>query len=117
MSLFKCKMCGGSLKIAVGATVVKCEYCGMQQTLSKLDDDKRANMYDRATTPFTVLTEPLQNNTKALLGGLLICGEPSPSPMGRVPHLCGGRGQPSKKCRCRQNIYEFCSRFCLIFCR
>ena len=48
MSIFKCKMCGGSLEIANGTTVIECEYCGTKQTLPKLDDDKRANMYDRA---------------------------------------------------------------------
>jgi len=48
MASFKCKMCGGSLEIAAGTTVIECEYCGTQQTLPKLDDDKRANMYDRA---------------------------------------------------------------------
>ncbi len=48
MPLFKCKMCGGSLNIESGKTVVECEYCGTKQTLPKLDDDKRANMYDRA---------------------------------------------------------------------
>ena len=48
MALFKCKMCGGSLEIAAGTTVIECEYCGTQQTLPKLDDEKRANMYDRA---------------------------------------------------------------------
>ena len=48
MSIFKCKMCGGSLEIESGATVIECEYCGTQQTLPKLDDDRRANMYDRA---------------------------------------------------------------------
>ena len=48
MALFKCKMCGGSLEITEGATVIECDYCGTQQTLPKLDDDKRANMYDRA---------------------------------------------------------------------
>ncbi len=48
MSTFKCKMCGGALEINENTTVVTCEYCGTQQTLPKLDDDKRANMYDRA---------------------------------------------------------------------
>lgn len=48
MSIFKCKTCGGALEINSNETVVTCEYCGMQQTLPKLDDDKRANMYDRA---------------------------------------------------------------------
>ena len=48
MALFKCKMCGGTLEINKNESVVTCEYCGTQQTLPKLDDDRRANMYDRA---------------------------------------------------------------------
>ena len=48
MAIFKCKMCGGALEINNNETVATCEYCGTQQTLPKLDDDKRANMYDRA---------------------------------------------------------------------
>ena len=48
MSLFKCKMCGGTLEFAPGDTVATCEYCGTKQTLPRLDDDKRANLYDRA---------------------------------------------------------------------
>ena len=47
MALFKCKMCGGTLEIN-NETVATCEYCGTQQTLPKLDDDRRANLYDRA---------------------------------------------------------------------
>lgn len=46
--IFKCKMCGGSLDINNNETVAICEYCDTRQTLPKLDDDKRANMYDRA---------------------------------------------------------------------
>lgn len=48
MSVFKCKMCGGALEIQNNETVATCEYCGTQQTLPKLDDDRRANLYDRA---------------------------------------------------------------------
>ena len=48
MSTFKCKMCGGSLEINNGDTVVECEYCGAKQTLPKLDSEKRSNLYDRA---------------------------------------------------------------------
>lgn len=48
MSIFKCKMCGGALEISGGETVVTCEYCGTQQTLPRLDDDRRVNLYDRA---------------------------------------------------------------------
>ncbi len=48
MSLFKCKMCGGTLEINPNETVATCEYCGTQQTLPKLDDDRMSNLYDRA---------------------------------------------------------------------
>ena len=48
MSTFNCKMCGGALEIQSNATVVTCDYCGTQQTLPKLTDEKRANLYDRA---------------------------------------------------------------------
>lgn len=48
MAVFKCKMCGATLNIEQNQTTCECEYCGTSQTLPKLDDDKRANMYDRA---------------------------------------------------------------------
>ena len=48
MSIFKCKMCGGTLEINNDETVGVCEYCGTKQTLPKLDDDKKINLYDRA---------------------------------------------------------------------
>ena len=48
MSIFKCKMCGGELHINPGESVAVCDYCGTTQTLPKLDDDRRANLYDRA---------------------------------------------------------------------
>ena len=48
MALFKCKMCGGELEIVEGASVIECEYCGTKQTLPKLDDERRTNMYERA---------------------------------------------------------------------
>ena len=48
MALFKCKMCGGTLEITEGTTVCECEYCGTKQTLPKLDNDRKENLYDRA---------------------------------------------------------------------
>ena len=48
MSVFKCKMCGGTIEFEQGATVGTCDSCGTKQTLPKLDDEKRANLYDRA---------------------------------------------------------------------
>ena len=48
MSIFKCKMCGGTIEFEPGATVGVCDSCGTKQTLPRLDDDRRANLYDRA---------------------------------------------------------------------
>lgn len=48
MAIFKCKMCGGSLEITEGQSVCTCEYCGTEQTLPRLDSDRKANFYDRA---------------------------------------------------------------------
>ena len=48
MTVFKCKMCGGEMSLEEGATVAECPYCLTKQTLPKLDNDKRANLYDRA---------------------------------------------------------------------
>ncbi|MGN0317949.1 MAG: TIR domain-containing protein [Lachnospira sp.] len=48
MSVFKCKMCGGALEINANETTATCEYCGTMQTLPKLDNERKANLYDRA---------------------------------------------------------------------
>ena len=48
MAIYKCKMCGGALEIHNKESVAICEYCGTQQTLPRLDDDRKANLYDRA---------------------------------------------------------------------
>jgi len=48
MPVFKCKMCGGKIDFEQGATVGVCDSCGTKQTLPRLDDDKRANLYDGA---------------------------------------------------------------------
>ncbi len=48
MAIFKCKMCGGTLEISENQTTAVCDYCGTEQTLPKLDDEKKANLYDRA---------------------------------------------------------------------
>ncbi len=46
---FKCKYCGGTLEKVDGIrSVAKCKYCGSKQTLPKLHDEKRANLFERA---------------------------------------------------------------------
>ncbi len=48
MAVYKCKMCGASLEAPEGATTATCGYCRTEQTLPKANDDRRANLYDRA---------------------------------------------------------------------
>ena len=48
MAIYKCKMCGGELNISDDMKIIECDYCGTKQTLPKLDDEQKANLYDRA---------------------------------------------------------------------
>ena len=48
MSIFKCKMCGGSLEVQKGQTICECEYCGTKQPVSATDDEVVTNLYNRA---------------------------------------------------------------------
>ena len=48
MAVFKCKICGGSLSINENDRIATCDYCGTKQTLPRLDDEKRIQLYDRA---------------------------------------------------------------------
>ncbi len=41
-------MCGGTLEIAPNQSTAVCDYCGTNQTVPNLDDERRANLYDRA---------------------------------------------------------------------
>ena len=48
MIIYKCKMCGGNLKITEESKIATCEYCQTQQTIPATDDEKRANLFNRA---------------------------------------------------------------------
>ena len=48
MAVFKCKMCGASLDVSTGSTIITCEYCGSMQTLPHLNDELIANLFNRA---------------------------------------------------------------------
>ncbi len=48
MAVFRCKMCGASIKLDKNETVGICEHCLTEQTFPKLDDEKRESLYDRA---------------------------------------------------------------------
>ena len=63
------EMCGSTLEIEANETVTVRDYCDTKQTLSKLNDDRCINMYDRANhfrinndygnPSFTVVTDRL----------------------------------------------------------
>ncbi|MBQ3947908.1 MAG: hypothetical protein II656_05245, partial [Ruminococcus sp.] len=48
MSVFKCKMCGGTLNADAGKNICQCEYCGTLQTLPHTRDEIIANLFNRA---------------------------------------------------------------------
>lgn len=48
MTLFKCKMCGGSLEVTEGMTVCECDYCGTSQTLPQTHNEVTTNLFNRA---------------------------------------------------------------------
>ena len=48
MAVIKCKMCGGDLTLTQGSNLAVCQYCGSQQTVPTIDDDKKARLYNRA---------------------------------------------------------------------
>ncbi len=48
MAVFKCKMCGGTLEVSDRQSVISCAWCGTSQTLPRLDDERRNNLYERA---------------------------------------------------------------------
>ena len=48
MAIFKCKMCGGNILINPGETVGICDSCQTRQTLPRIDDERKENLYDRA---------------------------------------------------------------------
>lgn len=50
MAVFKCKMCGGTIEFAEGATVGICDSCGTKQTLPKVNDDAIGSLFNRANT-------------------------------------------------------------------
>lgn len=48
MAVLLCRCCGARLDIKQGASIVKCGYCGVQQTVPILGFDEEALLWDRA---------------------------------------------------------------------
>ena len=48
MTVFKCKMCGGSIDVVNNESVAECEYCGTKQTLPTAQDENLQALFNRA---------------------------------------------------------------------
>ncbi|MCR5296148.1 MAG: TIR domain-containing protein [Clostridiales bacterium] len=46
--VIKCKMCGGELNITDESNICECEFCGTQQTIPVIDNEKKVNLFNRA---------------------------------------------------------------------
>ena len=46
--ILKCKMCGGDMEYTQDVSVMECPYCGTNQTLPKVDNERLAQMHSRA---------------------------------------------------------------------
>ena len=45
--ILKCKMCGGDIELSADKTCGICSYCGSTMTFPKVDDEQRANRFNR----------------------------------------------------------------------
>ena len=82
--IIKCKMCGGDLNILDDNPVCECEFCGTQQTVPVIDDEKKANLfnranklrmnadYDKAATVYASITAEFPEEAEAYWG-LCLC--------------------------------------------
>ena len=49
MAAIRCKMCGSDLLPVEGASTARCEYCGSLQTVPIVDQEKKRNLFTRAS--------------------------------------------------------------------
>lgn len=49
MAIFKCKMCGGDLNVTEETKIIECDYCGTTQTVPAANNEKKVNLFNRAT--------------------------------------------------------------------
>lgn len=45
---YKCKICGGNMKLVEGSSTALCEYCGTMQTVPSADNEKKLTLFSRA---------------------------------------------------------------------
>ena len=50
MAQIKCKMCGGVNEVSDSQTILVCDYCAAEQTIAKLDSERKTMLFNRANT-------------------------------------------------------------------
>ena len=48
MAQIKCKCCGAGIEVSANQSTIEYDYCGSEQTVPKVDDEKKANLFNRA---------------------------------------------------------------------
>ena len=48
MAILKCKACGAPLDVKEGQTIIECSYCDLQQTIPRIDDEFKLQMFNQA---------------------------------------------------------------------
>lgn len=48
MAVLKCKSCGAPLTVTEGSQIVECGYCALQQTIPRVDDEFKLQMFNQA---------------------------------------------------------------------
>lgn len=48
MPVLKCKICGGTVSVLNDSATGKCDYCGTVMTIPRVNDDRVANLFNRA---------------------------------------------------------------------
>lgn len=84
MAVYKCKMCGGTLDVTEGQSVITCEFCGTTQTVHSFDDEKKItffkraealrfrNEFDKASGIYETIVSEFPNEAEAYWG-LVLC--------------------------------------------
>lgn len=48
MAVYKCKVCAGSLNVIDEQTTIECDYCGIQQSIPRLNNELIRNLFEQA---------------------------------------------------------------------
>jgi len=123
--IFSCKKCGGQLDISPGVRTVVCDFCGSEQTIPSLLEEKQAKLmnranrlriaaeFDRAAACYEMITAEMPEEAEAYWGKCLcdygIEYVDDPATGKKVPTCHRTRPESILDCEAFQMVYEFAS--------